>query len=92
MEKRAGKAIKNCSSFMLTVPEYVSRVQWSAPAAVYVAYISQSESVVGVSISGTPGTSGTASHLVIGLISHTATLLPTLTCLGKGYQTNFVFL
>ena len=47
------------------------------------------ESAVGVSISGTPGT---ASHLVIGLISHTATPTPTLTCLGKGYQTNFVFL
>ena len=38
----------------LAVPEYVSRVQWSAPAAVYVAYISQS--AVGVSISSTPGT------------------------------------
>ena len=74
---------------MLAVPEYVSRVEWSAPASVYVAYISQRESAVGVSISGTPGT---ASHLVIGLISHTATPTPTLTCLGKGYQTNFVFL
>ena len=74
---------------MLAVPEYVSRVYWSAPASVYVAYISQRESAVGVSISGTPGT---ASHLVIGLISHTATPTPTLTCLGKGYQTNFVFL
>ena len=50
---------------MLAVPEYVSRVYWSAPASVYVAYISQRESAVGVSISGTPGT---ASHLVIGLI------------------------
>ena len=79
---------------MLAVPEYVSRVQWSAPATVYVAYIRVRVRWVSPSPAhlAPPDPGLTASHLVIGLISHTATLLPTLTCLGKGYQTNFVFL